>query len=80
MDTRISLEFVAAHSTVNGVFQTGATNTGWELNKVLKATHKLFNESPARCDVYLKEGSSSKFPIKFREAWCIEDQEVTERA
>ena len=76
MDTRISLEFVAAHSTVNGVFQTGATNTGWDLNKVLKATYKVFNESLARCDVYLKEGSSSKFPIKFCETRWIEDKEV----
>ena len=80
MDTRISLKLVAAHSTVNGVFQTGAANIGWDLNKVLKATHKVFNESPARCDVYLKEGNSSKFPIKFCEAWCIENKEVAERA
>ena len=53
--------------TVHGVFQTGATKTGWELNKVLKAMHKIFNESPARRDVYLKEGSSGKFPIRFCE-------------
>ena len=53
--------------TVHGAFQTGATKTGWELNKVLKAMYKIFNESPARRDVYLKEGSSSKFPIKFCE-------------
>ena len=66
--------------TVHGAFQTGATKTGWELNKVLKAMYKIFNESPARRDVYLKEGSSSKFPIKFCEIGWIEDQEVAERA
>ena len=39
--------------------------------------YKIFNESPARHDVYLEEGSSSKFPIKFHE---IEDKEVAESA
>ena len=53
--------------TVRGAFQTDATNTGWELNKVLKAMYEIYNESPAWHDVYLKEGSSNKFPIKFCE-------------
>ena len=64
--------------TVHGAFQTGATKTGWELNKVLKAVHKIFNESPALRDVYLKEGSLSKFPIKFCKTRWIEDKEVPE--
>ena len=42
--------------------------------------YNIFNESPAQRDVYLKEGSSSKFPIKFCEIGRIEDQEVAERA
>ena len=42
--------------------------------------YKIFNESPAQRDVYLKEGSSSKFPIKFCETRWIEDKEVAERA
>ena len=29
------------------IVQTGATKTGWELNKVLKAMYNIFNESPA---------------------------------
>ena len=41
---------------------------------------KVFNESPARRDIYLKEGSSSKYPIKFCETRWIEDKEVAERA
>ena len=32
---------------VHGAFRTGATKTGWELNKVLKAMYNIFNESPA---------------------------------
>ena len=66
--------------TDHGVFQTGSTKTGLELNKVLKAMYKIFNESSARCDVYLKEGSSSKFPIKFSETRWIEDEDVVELA
>ena len=53
--------------TVHGAFQTDATKTVWQLNKVLKAMYKIFNESPAQRDVYLKEENSSKFPIKFCE-------------
>ena len=65
---------------VHGPFQTGATKTGWELNKVLQAMYKIFNELPARRDIYLKEGSSSNFPMKFCEPRWIEDKEVAERA
>ena len=66
--------------TAHGAFQTGVTKTGWELNKVLKTIYKIFNESPAQCDVYFKEESSSKFSMKFCEARWIEDKEFAERA
>ena len=42
--------------------------------------HNIFNESPARHDVYFEKGSSSKFPIKFCETRWIKDKEVAERA
>ena len=38
--------------------------------------YKIFNKSPALRDVYLKEGSSSKFPMKFCEIQWIEFKEV----
>ena len=62
----IEIGSCSLHS-VHGAFHAGAIKTGWELNKVLKAMHKIFNESPAWRDFYLKERSSSKFPIKFCE-------------
>ena len=40
----------------------------------------MFNESPARWDVFLKEGTSGKFPLKFCETRWIEDQDVAEQA
>ena len=58
---------------VHGAFQTSALKTGWELKKVLKAMYNIFKESPARRDIYLKEGSSSEFPLKFCEPRWIED-------
>ena len=42
--------------------------------------HRIFNESPARRDVYSKKGSSSKFPIEFCETQWLKDKEVAERA
>ena len=73
----IEIDSCSLH-TAHGAFQKGATKTGWELNKVCKAKamFKFFIELPARRDVYLKEGSSSKFPIKFCETRWIEDKEV----
>ena len=53
---------------------------GWEIHKVLEAIHKIFNESRARHDVYLNEGSSNKFPIKFYETRLVENKEVLEHA
>ena len=41
---------------------------------------QIFNESPARRDVFLKEGTSGKFPLKFCETLWVEDQDVAERA
>ena len=43
---------------VHGAFQTGAAKVNWQISKVLKAIFKIFDESPARRDVYLREGTS----------------------
>ena len=64
----------------HGAFQTDVTTTGWDLNKVLRALFKILDESPARRDVYLKEGTSGKFALKFCETRWIEDDDVAERA
>ena len=69
--------------TVHDAFQTGATflsNKDRESNKAFEAMYKIFNESSAGHDVYLKEENSSKFPIKFCETGWIEDKEIAEHA
>ena len=65
---------------IHGAFQTGVTKTGRDLNKVLRALFKKLDESLARRDVYLKEGTSGKFALKFCETSWIEDDDVAERA
>ena len=43
------------HHVVNGAFRTGMMETDWDIHKVLHAAWKLFDESPTRRDVYIKE-------------------------
>ena len=50
---------------VNGAFRTGMMETDWDIHKVLHAVWKLFDESPARRDVYIKETGSEVFPLHF---------------
>ena len=46
----------------------------------MRAQCKIFDESAAHQNVYLREGTSVRFPIKFCETRWIEDGEVAERA
>ena len=45
---------------VHGAFQTGIKATNWEVEKVLKAMFKLFHDSPARRDLYIKIMTSDR--------------------
>ena len=65
---------------LHGAFGTGILYTEWKLGKLMKAMFKILDESPARRDVYLREGSSGKFPIKFCDTRWIEDEPVANRA
>lgn len=65
---------------LHGAFQTGFTNVEWLISVILRAMFKLFDESPARRDIYLNQGSSELFPLKFSATRWIEDKPVAERA
>ena len=65
---------------LHGGFQTGITNSGWCLGQLLRALYKIFDESPARREVYIRVGSSDKFPLKFCATRWIEDQPVADQA
>ena len=53
--------------------------TDWDIHKVLHAVWKLFDESPARRDVYIKETGSEVFPLHFCKARWVEDEIVASR-
>lgn len=65
---------------VHGAFQTGVKATGWKLEEVLKAMWKLFNDSPARRDLYIQLSKSDVFPIMFCQTRWVEDKPVAIRA
>ena len=54
--------------------------TGWKLEKVLKAMWKLFNDSPARRDLYIQLNTSDVFPLMFCQTRWVEDEPVAIRA
>ena len=70
---------LVAYSSCHGAFQTTMIKPGWDIDKILKALYKVFHESPAPHEVYLREGTSEEFPMKFRSARWIKDQPVANR-
>ena len=40
----------------------------------------LFNDSPARCDLYINLSRSDNFPLMFCQTRLVEDETVTSRA
>ena len=65
---------------VNGAFRTGMMETDWDIHKVLHAEFFVFDESPARRDVYIKETGSEVFPLHFCKTRWVEDKIVASRA
>lgn len=51
--------------TVHRAFQTGAKETGWNLDKFFLKEYKLFKDSPARREDYVKYTGVDIFPCKF---------------
>ena len=43
---------------LHGAFETGILYTKWKLGKLMKTMFKILDESHARHDIYLREGSS----------------------
>ena len=65
---------------LHGAFGTGILYTEWKLGKLMKAMFKILDESPMRRDIYLREGTSGKFPSKFSDTRWVEDEPVADRA
>ena len=51
--------------SIHGAFKTGMISCGWEINKIMKSMHKLFDKSPARRDLFISSNSLNNFPKRF---------------
>ena len=47
---------------VHGAFKSGIEATNWDLKKIMKAMWKIFDDSPARRDIYIKMFEVEEFP------------------
>ena len=53
-----------AQHTVHGSFQTGVANMGWDIGKILKAMYYILHDSPARREIYAREGETTIYPLR----------------
>ena len=65
---------------VSGALHTGVKNSSWPLKKVMMSMFKLFDDSPARRDVYQNINGTSSFPTRFCPTRWTENESVAERA
>ena len=68
---------------VSGAFQTGCGQTGWNVDKILHASWKLLDKSPARRGEYAAlfgDENTVLFPKKFCKTRWVENAEVAGRA
>ena len=65
---------------LNGAIQTGLTKSSSHLKEVMKAMWKLFHDSPARRDEFIKVNGSAEFAHNFCPTRWTENQPVAEKA
>ena len=53
-----------AHHVVHGAFQTGSSNTGLNLEKILKGMFYLFQDSPAQRETFQTVSGTDIFPLR----------------
>ena len=51
--------------SIHGAFETGMISCGWEISKIMKSMHKLFDKSPARRDLFISINSLNTFSKRF---------------
>ena len=64
---------------IHGAFPAGVKATGWELDRVLIAMWKLFNDSSVRCDPYINLNRSDNFFLMFCQTRWVEYEFVASR-
>ena len=61
---------------VHRAFRSGMQKTKWGIDGVLKAMHKMFDESPAKREDYQNITGSKGFPLPFCGHRWIENKKV----
>ena len=51
--------------SIHGAFKTGMISCGWEIYKIMKSIHKLFDKSPARRDLFISISNLNTLPKRF---------------
>ena len=78
--TLISIGLISIGQFLNGAIQTGLTKSSSHLKEVMKAMWKLFHDSPARRDEFIKVNGSAEFAHNFCPTRWTENQPVAEKA
>ena len=60
-------------------FKSGFQSVEWNIGKLMKASHNLLHDSPARRADYVTVTECENFPSCFWATRCVEDQKVAER-
>ena len=63
---------------INGAFQRGTEQSGWNLKKTLKSARQLFHDSPAQRNGYETLTGSTTFPMAFCATRWIESTTVVQ--
>ena len=50
---------------LHGVFKNGVAITKWDLGRILMSVLYLFHHSPGRRDIYMREGDTDVFPLRY---------------
>ena len=50
---------------LHDAFKSNVEATDWFLNEILKAMRKIFDDSPARRDTYIKICEVDEFPLRY---------------
>ena len=65
---------------ISGSLHTGVDLSGWAIEALLRSLFKLFNDSPARRDVYIKLNDDSTFAQRFCGPRWVENEPVADGA
>ena len=65
---------------ISGSLNAGVTESGWEIDKVMKSMWRLLSDSPARREIYFQQSKSGKVPLQFSATRWVENEDTAERA